>query len=230
MVAQPLDDDASSVRRRNLWRCRATFSAGVHTNASLPAPACHSPHPRPGPHPVGITQPMAPREAVSTRPVEENIRSIADLELSMSSSRGVLDRVADAIGTFTGSFGFVLVHAVWFAVWFAWNTHLLHYKPFDPYPFILLAMVVSVEGVLLSTFVLMKQNRMQQRSDLRHQLDLQINLLTEKEMTKALQLLQRVARRLEVDTADDPELDEMAQTTSVDSLGQRIRTELGSFE
>lgn len=173
---------------------------------------------------------MAHPKVSTTHPVEENIRSIADLESQLLSSRSALDRAADAIGTFTGSFAFVLVHAVWFLVWFAWNTHLLHYKPFDPYPFILLAMVVSVEGVLLSTFVLMKQNRMQQRSDLRHQLDLQINLLTEKEMTKALQLLQRVARRLDVDAEGDAELDEMAQTTSVDSLGQRIRTELGSFE
>ena len=101
-------------------------------------------------------------------------------------------------------------------------------KPFDPFPFILLAMIVSVEGVLLSTFVLMKQNRMQRRSDLRAHLDLQINLLAEKEVTKSLQMLRAVCRKLQISEEDfavdsDKELEEMANTTSVDMLAEHVQ-------
>lgn len=150
------------------------------------------------------------------------------MDQNFERKRTLVDRIADAIGTFSGSMWFVGIHVAWFTLWFLVNTGVLPFVPkFDPFPFILLAMIVSVEGVLLSTFVLMKQNRMQQRSDARHQLDLQINLLAEKEVTKALQLLQQIATKLELNGVDgDTELEEMARVTSVDSLSERIGTEL----
>lgn len=167
-------------------------------------------------------------EQGKARAVEENIRSVVQMDNDFDRSRTVVDRVADTIGTFSGSMWFVGIHVVWFTLWFLINTGVLPFVPkFDPYPFILLAMVVSVEGVLLSTFVLMKQNRMQQRSDARHQLDLQINLLAEKEVTKSLQLLQRIADKLEIsEIRNDSELEEMSRVTSVDLLSERIHEEL----
>ena len=99
-------------------------------------------------------------------------------------------------------------------------------RKFDPYPFVLLCMVVSVEAVLLSTFVLMKQNRMQQRSDIRDHLNLQIDLLSEKEITKLLQLTLLVCRKLDIREAmNDMELDELSNVTSVDTLASRISSE-----
>ena len=165
---------------------------------------------------------------VSLHAVEENIRSVVEMDEQFDRTRSVVDRIADAIGTFSGSMAFVGLHVVWFTLWFLINTGVLKFLPkFDPFPFILLAMIVSVEGVLLSTFVLMKQNRMQQRSDARHQLDLQINLLAEKEVTKALQLLRRMARKMEIaEVEQDSDLEEMAAVTSVDSLSERIHEEL----
>lgn len=156
--------------------------------------------------------------------VEDNIRTIADLEESSEADRSAKDRVADVIGGFSGSMSFVAIHVVWFALWFLINTKVLPIvKPFDPYPFILLAMIVSVEGVLLSTFVLMKQNRMQKKSDTRDHLNLQIDLLSEKEITKSLQLLRAICQKLEISQGlDDKELQEMATTTSVDVLAEDI--------
>ena len=111
----------------------------------------------------------------------------------LEENRGPIDRVADVIANFSGSMGFVLVHVIWFVAWFLWNTGVIpRVKRFDPYPFILLAMIVSVEGVLLSTFVLMKQNRMQRKSDARDHVNLQIDLLAEKEVTKSLRLLRAI--------------------------------------
>ena len=77
--------------------------------------------------------------------------------------------------------------------------------PFDPYPFQLLCFCLSMEGVLLAVFVLMKQNRMSYLSDRRNHLDLQINLLTEREVTRLLQITDRVARHLGVESGLDEE-------------------------
>ncbi len=151
------------------------------------------------------------------------------METSLENRRTLVDRIADLIGGFSGSMTFVFIHVAWFVAWFLINTGVMPVvKRFDPYPFMMLAMVVSVEGVLLSTFVLMKQNRMQKRIDLRDQLDLQINLLSEKEVTKTLQLLRAIAEKLEVipSPEEDVELREMSSTTSVDMVAEKIQSDL----
>ena len=168
-------------------------------------------------------------DASTPKTVTQNIRSVLEMQASLEDRRTVVDRIADIIGGFSGSMTFVFIHVVLFTAWFLINTRLIPgIKPFDPFPFILLAMAVSVEGVLLSTFVLMKQNRMQYRADIRNQLDLQVNLLSEKEVTKTLQLLRAICDKLEIrpSAEDDVELREMASITSVDQLAERIQTDL----
>lgn len=159
--------------------------------------------------------------------LDANIRSIASLERHSEAHRNLTERIADVIAGFSGSMLFVYLHIIWFILWFLINTRVLRIvKPFDPYPFILLAMIVSVEGVLLSTFVLMKQNRMQKKTDDRDHLNLQIDLLAEEEVTKALQLLRAIARHLDVPEANDNSLDEMTNTTSVDLVARQIQSGL----
>ncbi|MBA3913174.1 MAG: DUF1003 domain-containing protein [Acidobacteriales bacterium] len=173
---------------------------------------------------------MKPIRNIAPAVVTSNIRSVVAIamEQALEERRNIVDRIADAIGGFSGSMTFVAIHVVWFVSWFVINTGLVPGVPrFDPYPFILLAMIVSVEGVLLSTFVLMKQNRMQKRIDVRDQLNLQIDLLAEKEVTKSLQLLRAVCKKLEIEeVALDSELHEMAATTFVDMLAQQVQSEL----
>ncbi|MDQ2840797.1 MAG: DUF1003 domain-containing protein [Acidobacteriota bacterium] len=94
---------------------------------------------------------------------------------------------------------------------------------FDPYPFALLCMLVSLEGVLLSTFVLIKQNRMSQRADQRSHLDLQVNLLSEKEITKILQLQRLICTRLEIiEVEQDSEVNELSEVTAVDNIAREL--------
>ena len=152
------------------------------------------------------------------------------MEDALREKRGIIDRVADTIGGFSGTMRFVGLHAIWFLSWFLINTGVIPWIPhFDPYPFILLAMIVSVEGVLLSTFVLMKQNRMQQRTDIRDHLNLQIDLLAEKETTKCLQLLQAICEHLQIEvTEHDPELKEMVNATSIDTVAEHIQSNITS--
>src|ERR1041384_7401082 len=100
--------------------------------------------------------------------INENIETIARIEKRFLKERSVSDKIADTIAGFFGSMKFVGLHLVGFLIYILWNLGLIPHLPmFDPYPFMLLAMVVSLEAIFLSTFVLMKQNRMSQRADQR---------------------------------------------------------------
>jgi uncharacterized membrane protein len=147
------------------------------------------------------------------------------MEEAFEQRRTFTDRVADLIGSFSGSFAFVFLHAIAIGGWFAWNLLGPEPRRFDPFPFVLLSVVVSCEAIFLSTFVLMKQNRMSKREDMRAHLDLQINLLSEREMTLVLQLLQRISTRLGVRLSTE-EIDELAEETSVEALASELRASL----
>lgn len=166
-----------------------------------------------------MTEPgQTPRQLVN------NIEAIARLERESLRGRGPADRLSDAIAAFVGTLWFVLIHIAVFVGWVAWNAGWLGLAPFDPYPFVFLTLLVSFEAVIMSTFVLIKQNRMSGRADERAHFDLQVNLLTERELTKALQLLDSIAARLGV--AADPEIRELEQVTAVDQLADEIRDRL----
>ncbi|WP_127357464.1 DUF1003 domain-containing protein [Actinacidiphila soli] len=100
-----------------------------------------------------------------------------DVFIRMRSSQ---DRVADAITAFAGRMEFVYIHAVWFVVWIALNEGLVGKAAvFDPYPFGLLTMIVSLEAIFLSTFVMVSQNRQAQRENVRADLDFENNVRSE---------------------------------------------------
>ena len=157
-------------------------------------------------------------EAHSDRLIAENIDTVVRLESAALRQRTAADRAADAIAAFVGSVGFVTIHVVGFAAWAAINLGLLRFvPPFDPYPFSLLSMIMSTEGVLLAAFVLIKQNRLGYLSDRRAHLDLQVNLLTEHEVTRLLQLTERIASRVGV-PASERQSGALAEETEVEHL------------
>lgn len=160
----------------------------------------------------------------SDETVQGNIRTILALQEKQDSQRSLSDRIGDAIGSFAGTVTFVVLHLALFGVWAAANTGLIPGLPqWDPYPFNLLTMIVSMEGVLLSTFVLIKQNRMGARADRRNHLDLQINLLTEKEVTKVIQLLERMSDKMGIkQDVVDAETEELGHVTAVDDLAREL--------
>src|SRR5438445_1144704 len=107
--------------------------------------------------------------------------------------------------------GFVYLHLAVFGFWIAVNLGMVSGVPeFDP-SFVILAMAASVEAIFLSTFILISQNRMAAAADKRAELDLQINLLAEHEVTKLVGLLSAIADRMGVETEIDPEVDELTQ-------------------
>jgi uncharacterized membrane protein len=155
---------------------------------------------------------------------ENNINTVIRLEEESQKDRTTADRISDVIAGFVGSIPFVVLHLIWFGVWVAINVGGFASRwRFDPYPFALLCMLVSLEGVLLSTFVLIKQNRMGKRADQRNHLDLQVNLLAEKEVTKILQMQRLICRRLGIEEADaDAEVAELSHVTAVENLAHEV--------
>lgn len=167
-------------------------------------------------------------QAATPPSAQHNINKIVALEQQALEQRTTSDRVSDTIANFVGSIPFVVLHLIWFAVWVVINMGLIFGKwKFDPYPFALLCMLVSLEGVLLSTFVLIKQNRMSRRADQRAHLDLQINLLSEREVTKILQLQRLICARLQIEEAVyDPEAAELSHVTAVDNIARQLDEKL----
>lgn len=142
--------------------------------------------------------------------VERNIASLVEARRQIERSRGRQDRIADAITAWSGSMPFIFVHATWFVGWIVPNLGWL--GPgwvFDPFPFGLLTMIVSLEAIFLSTFVLLSQNRQAEVSEQRAELDLQINLLSEYELTRVLKLVDAIADHLGLTEGLDPELEDL---------------------
>src|SRR5450755_3934020 len=115
---------------------------------------------------------------------QSHIDSIARQEHEFLEQRTLSERVGDGIAGFTGSMFFVLVHVLLVLSWILLNANRVSWIPrFDPYPFSLLGMIVAVEAVVLSSFLLMRQNRMAKRGERREQFNLQVDLIAEKEIT-----------------------------------------------
>jgi uncharacterized membrane protein len=158
--------------------------------------------------------------------IRRNIDAVAKLEEDFLKNRSFADHVADAVGDFAGSLTFVVLHVALYGGWIVVNRGLIPgIRPFDPFPFMLLNVGVALEAIFLSTFVLMKQNRMSRRADERAHLDLQINLLAEREMTLVLQMLQRISTRLGVHHAGE-EIAELTEETSVQAVATELREKL----
>ena len=132
--------------------------------------------------------------------MRKNIAAVTKAQRQVTEARTAQGRIADAITTFAGSMAFVYIHTVWFGLWILLNVGMLHIprvSEFDPFPFGLLTLIVSLEAIFLSTFVLISQNRLAQASERRSELDLQVNLLAEQKATKVLEMLDEMTKQLD---------------------------------
>ncbi len=152
---------------------------------------------------------------------ENNIETIVRLETAAKKNQTASERIAKTIAGFCGSMIFVWVHVIWFGAWIAAN-FLPGIEHFDPFPFTFLTLVVSLEAIFLSTFILISQNQETRLSERRNNLDLQINLLTEQENTKMLQMLERIAEKVGAVIDDDPTVSILEQATRPEKLVEQI--------
>ena len=145
----------------------------------------------------------------------EALRRRRDEEEARASAQ---ERLARAITRFSGSMRFVYLHFVLYGGWIVANLGWVPgVHPWDP-TFVILAMIASVEAIFLSTFILITQNRMAAAADRRAELDVQIGLLAEAEITKLVQLVSEIAARMEVPAAHQGEIEEMKQLVQPEAV------------
>lgn len=154
------------------------------------------------------------RQQRVTGVVQQNIDALLEARRRYDNERTWTDHVADAITMWSGSMLFVYLHVIFFGVWIAANSGVLRIAAFDPFPFGLLTTIVSLEAIFLSTFVLVSQNRQAALADRRSDLDLQIDLLSEREITRILQMVHAVAEKLEVKLPSSDDVDEFQNDIS----------------
>jgi len=164
------------------------------------------------------------RHTSSEHAVDENINTILVWERAALHHRSPAERASDRITRAAGSGRMLVFHVVWFAVWLTINTGLIpSISAFDPWPFPLLTMIVSLEAIFLSLFVLASENRLTHQSEKRAHLDLQVDMLAEREMTAVLILLHDVARHLKVKTSLSAEmLRDLTEKTDISTLTHKL--------
>ena len=155
--------------------------------------------------------------------VAQNVATVAALEAATLEQRTAAERIANGITRVAGTPAFALAHVGFFGVWMAGNTGLVPGRSvFDPYPFSFLTLIVSLEAIFLSIFVLVSQNRLTRQADRLAHLDLQVNLLAEQESTRTLELLHRITDHLGISrTEDDGDLAKPTRVQDVVSTMER---------
>ena len=152
----------------------------------------------------------------------ENVDAILRLEKQDEETLALHHRFFHTVGGFVGTAHFIVLQCFAVGLWIAFNVYFPDHAA-DEYPFPLLATVLALEAVLLTSCVLIRQNLIDQTLERRDHLELQINLLAEREATRSLRILHKIAERLGVEDLSDPKVDELANETSVDQIAKDLR-------
>ena len=170
---------------------------------------------------------MTVADSEQPTPTAANVAAMLELERRAELDRSRSDLISERVAQLVGSLRFVALHLAIVSSWIAWNALAPPSSRFDPYPFGVLALTVTLEGVLIATFVLIAQNRLSRRTERRDQLHLQIALLAEQELTVALRLLKEVAASSGASPAGDDlqAVAKLSEDTNVHELAQQIQQE-----
>ncbi len=154
---------------------------------------------------------------------ERRLKAVQSLQARHNQKRSTLQVITDKLVSWSGTVAFLFANIAIFAIWILWNRGR---GSFDPFPFVLLTTIVSLEAIILAILVLVSQNRQSRIADLRQEIDMQVNLVTEEEITKLLKLVAGLYKALKINIDQDSELKEMLKPTNWDSLEERLETEL----
>jgi uncharacterized membrane protein len=160
---------------------------------------------------------------------KKNVETIAQVEQQLAGRRTRMDRIGLGVARFFGTLRFIVAHVIFIAGWFVVNLDgVAGAHPFDPYPFPFLGLIIGIEFIFLTTFVLMNQRLQSRREEHWAHLNLQLAILAEHEVTKNMQMLHLICKRLGLEqTTEDEEVKELAQATSVTELVEEIAQKLG---
>jgi uncharacterized membrane protein len=165
--------------------------------------------------------PVHPHSPGVSSVIERNISALVERRQTEARERNLQDRIADRVTRFAGSMAFVYLHLLLFGGWILVNSGITPLPPFDP-SLVMLAMAASVEAIFLSTFVLITQNRMAAAAEKRAELDLQISLLAEHEITRLISMVSALAKKADVEQPEPQELSELQQDIAPEKVLERI--------
>ena len=165
----------------------------------------------------------------SSNSIQANVETILRHEQGFLERRSHAERWGDTTAGIVGSLRFVACQLLFVAGWILVNsTHLFAIRRFDGAPYSLLSMVLALEGILLASFILMRQARISRRADERDHLMLQILMITEKELTAVVGMNRQIAAKLGLGgVATDPDIQQLEQETSIDEVAESIQKNLG---
>ncbi len=151
---------------------------------------------------------------------------IQSFEAQANSRRSISQKLADTLTSYFGSINFLIINIILFVGWIAINTGLIPGVPIiDPYPFVLLITMVSLEAIILTVIVLMSQKRESQVSTLRDELQLQVELIAEREISKSLGMLKLILDKKGIKLTDD-ELSEMLEALNTSYITKKLEEQL----
>ena len=142
--------------------------------------------------------------------VERNVNALLHRKKEEDRKRTFQERMVDSVTAFAGSMLSLYAHLIFFGTWIILNLGWINLKPFDP-NFIILATFAAVEAIFLTTFVLIGQKRMNAQADKWAELDLQVSLLTEHEITRVMNLVTAIAKKMQIEEAHDKEIEELSK-------------------
>ncbi len=172
---------------------------------------------------LSTLNPFASNEEV----VDRRRKAIKSFKAKADAKRSLTERFADWLTSKFGSIAFLGVNALWFTAWILINTDKLPFiKPFDPYPFGFLTMVVSLEAIFLAIIVLISQNREARIGELREEIELQISTISESELTKLIHLMVILLEKQGIKVDEDPELKKMLQPMNNAAMERELEKEL----
>lgn len=154
--------------------------------------------------------------------------ALTSFKAKANAKRSLAEKFADLLTAKFGSVAFLLINFLWFAIWISWNTGLIPgATAFDPFPFGLLTMVVSLEAIMLAIIVLISQNREAKVAELREEFDLKINTIAEAEISKLVTLTLISLKKQGVKIEEDPDLQKMLSTTN-EAIERELEKELNT--
>ncbi len=133
------------------------------------------------------------------------------------------DRVAVFLANTFGSMWFLCASLTLFLLWITWNLNLITgLKAFDPYPFTMLTMIVALFSIILSISVLINQKREGKMNSIRQQIEFEVNIHAENEITKVLEMLHEIQKKMGINNTTDTELETMKETLDIQHLHEKL--------
>lgn len=174
-------------------------------------------------NPLNVISPLLSHQETMQR----RRKAIRTFKAKADAKRTRSEKFADLLTVKFGSIAFLILNVIWFTVWILINTDRVPgIEPFDPYPFGFLTMVVSLEAIVLAIIVLISQNREGRVNELREEIELQLNTISEGELTKLMNLMAVLLEKQGVNIKDDPELQKMLKPIDSAELIRQLEQEL----